>query len=81
MLKYKRKLQAIHSLFNKAPFWVDFISLMAVIALVVDLEILVQHSYTLLPICVPWMYDKIGMITFIMSNLKSNSLRSLKQSP
>ena len=64
MLKYKRKLQAIYSLFNKAPFWVDFISLMAVIALVVDLEILVQHSYTLLPICIPWMYDKIGMITF-----------------
>ena len=61
MLKYKRKLQAIYSLFNKAPFWVDFISLMAVIALVVDLEILVQHSYTLLPICIPWMYYIIGI--------------------
>ena len=55
------RLQAIYSLFNKAPFWVDFISLMAVIALVVDLEILVQHSYTLLPICIPWMYDIIGI--------------------
>ena len=60
MLKYKRKLQAIYSLFNKAPFWVDFILLMAVIALVVYLEVLVQHSYTLLPICIPWMYDIIG---------------------
>ena len=61
MLKYKRKLQAIHSLVNKAPFWVEFILLMAVIALVVYLEVLVQHSYTLLPICVPWMYDIIGV--------------------
>ena len=61
MLKYKRKLQAIYSLFNKAPFWVAFILLMTVIALVVYLEVLVQHSYTLLPICVPWMYDIIGV--------------------
>ena len=42
MLKDKRKLQAIYSLFNKAPFWVDFILLMAVIALVVYLEALVS---------------------------------------
>ena len=61
MLKDKRKLQAIHSLFNKAPFWVDFISLMAVIALVVFLEILVQDNNTLLPICIPWMYDRFAM--------------------
>lgn len=60
-MRNKNRLQAIYSLFNKAPFWVAFILLMAVIALVVYLEVLVQHSYTLLPICVPWMYDIIGV--------------------
>lgn len=60
-MRNKNRLQAIYSLFNKAPFGVDFILLITIVALVVYLEVLVQHSYTLLPICVPWMYDIIGV--------------------
>ena len=65
MLKDKRKLQAIHSLFKKPkaerPFWFYFILWAPVFVLIVYIDLLVQHSYTLLPICVPWMYDIIGV--------------------
>lgn len=68
MLKDKRKLQAIYSLFKKPkaerPFWFYFILWAPVFVLIVYIDLLVQYSYTLLPICIPWMYDKIGMITF-----------------
>ena len=65
MLKDKRKLQAIRSLFKKPkaerPFWFYFILWAPVFVLIVYIDLLVQHSYTLLPICIPWMYDIIGV--------------------
>ena len=64
-MKDKRKLQAIYSLFKKPkaerPFWFYFILWAPVFVLIVYIDLLVQHSYTLLPICVPWMYDIIGV--------------------
>ena len=42
-------------------FWLDWGILIIVIALIVYLEILVKDSNTLLPICIPWMYDRFAM--------------------
>ena len=39
-------------------FWLDWGILIIAIALIVYLEILVQDCNTLLPICIPWMYDR-----------------------
>mgnify|MGYP004621099169 FL=1 len=81
MLKVKRRLQAIYSLFNKAPFWVEIILLMAVIALVVFFEILVQDNNTLLPICIPWMYDRFAMcvISILLAFIKKISGKSKEE--
>lgn len=42
-------------------FWLDWGILIIAIALIVYLEILVQDNNTLLPICIPWMYDRFAM--------------------
>ena len=78
MLKDKRKLQAIYSLFNKAPFWLDCGILLIAIALIVYLEILVKDSNTLLPICIPWMYDRFAMcvISILLAFIKKISGKS-----
>ena len=78
MLKDKRRLQAIYSLFNKAPFWLDCVILLIAIALIVYLEILVQDNNTLLPICIPWMYDRFAMcvISILLAFIKKISGKS-----
>ena len=81
MLKDKRKLQAIYSLFNKAPFWLDCGILLIAIALIVYLEILVQDNNTLLPICIPWMYDRFAMcvISILLAFIKKISGKSKEE--
>ena len=53
-------------------FWLDWGILIIAIALIVYLEILVKDSNTLLPICIPWMYDRFAMcvISILLAFIK-----------
>ena len=59
-------------------FWLDWGILIIAIALIVYLQILVKDSNTLLPICIPWMYDRFAMcvISILLAFIKKISGKS-----
>ena len=62
-------------------FWLDWGILIIAIALIVYLEILVKDSNTLLPICIPWMYDRFAMcvISILLAFIKKISGKSKEE--
>ena len=62
-------------------FWLDWGKWLIAIVLIVYLEILVQDNNTLLPICIPWMYDRFAMcvISILLAFIKKISGKSKEE--
>ena len=62
-------------------FWLDWGKWLIAIVLIVYLEILVQDCNTLLPICIPWMYDRFAMcvISILLAFIKKISGKSKEE--